>query len=83
MKRVAILSFIFLFIISVSSCADITDIYFAKNPDDRGVLYQIWNWLGFIEDNQFLYLIIMMSILFIIIKLFDAIKWFKNLFNKK
>ncbi len=80
MKKIISLTLI---TISVSSCADIIDIYYLKNPDDRGVLYNIVNWFKLQADYQILYTLIIMAIIFIIIKLFNVVDWFKNLFNKK
>ena len=62
---------------------DIIDIYYLKNPDDRGVLYNIVNWFKLQADYQILYTLIIMAIIFIIIKLLNVVDWFKNLFNKK
>ena len=70
-------------ILFLTSCADIIDAYYLKNPDDRGVLYNIVNWFKLQADYQILYTLIIMAIIFIIIKLFNVVDWFKNLFNKK
>ena len=70
-------------ILFLTSCADIIDAYYLKNPDDRGVLYNIFHWFKLQADYQILYTLIIMAIIFIIIKLLNVVDWFKNLFNKK
>ena len=72
-----------LVIISLSSCRDIIDINYLKNPDDRGVLYNIFHWFKLHDDYQILYTLIIMAIMFTIIKLLNIVDWFKNLFTKK
>jgi len=42
----------------LTSCADIIDIYFYSNPDEKGLLNKLWGWLQFNTNPifQFLFL---------------------------
>jgi Trk-type K+ transport system membrane component len=74
-------------ILFLTSCADIIDAYYLKNPDDRGVLYNIVNWFKWQADERIRYTLIITAIILIILgianTLSNAVDWFKNLFNKK
>ena len=76
MKRYVVLFFIY---ISVTSCADLINLYYIKNPDDRGFFYYLNEWIqnpiyGFI-------VFLILPIPFVII--FYVLNWFISLFKKK